>query len=86
MSSCWATLQDYGLRSIGIGERILPKTDITICEQIVLIGSGLIWNIYFGIIFALTWFIIFAVTKFSSLSSLIASISTPIYLLSLIHI
>ena len=38
-------------------------------------------NIYFGIIFALTWFIIFAVTKFSSLSSLIASISTPIYLL-----
>ena len=50
MSSCWATLQDYGLRSIGIGERILPKTDITICEQVVLIGSGLIWNIYFGII------------------------------------
>ena len=38
-------------------------------------------NIYFGIIFALTWFIIFAITKFSSLSSLIASISTPVYLL-----
>ena len=45
MSSCWTTMQDYGLRSIGIGERILPKTDITICEQVVLIGSGLIWNI-----------------------------------------
>ena len=38
-------------------------------------------NIYFGIIFVLTWFIIFAITKFSSLSSLIASISTPVYLL-----
>ena len=50
MSNCWTTIQDYGLRSIGIGERILPKTDITICEQVVLIGSGLIWNIYFGII------------------------------------
>ena len=46
--SCWQTIQDYGLRSIGIGERLLPKSDITLCEQIVLIGSGMIWNIYFG--------------------------------------
>ena len=38
-------------------------------------------NIYFGIIFALCWFIIFGITKFSSLSSLIASISIPIYLI-----
>ena len=38
-------------------------------------------NIYFGIIFALCWFIIFGITKFSSLSSLIASISVPVYLL-----
>ena len=72
MSSCWATLQDYGLRSIGIGERILPKTDITICEQVVLIGSGLIWNIYFGII-AVFWFwfsIILAVGKNNKLALL----------------
>ena len=33
-------------------------------------------NIYFGIIFALSWFVIFAITKFSSLSSLIASLSS----------
>ena len=46
--SCWQTIQDYGLRSIGIGERLLPKSDITLCEQIVLIGSGMIWNVYFG--------------------------------------
>ncbi|MDC3007150.1 glycerol-3-phosphate 1-O-acyltransferase PlsY [Candidatus Pelagibacter sp.] len=38
-------------------------------------------NIYFGIIFALSWFLIFAITRYSSLSSLIASISIPIYLL-----
>ena len=48
--SCLQTLQDYGLRSIGIGERLLPKADITVCDQFVLIGSGLIWNIYFGVV------------------------------------
>jgi polar amino acid transport system permease protein len=46
--SCWETLADYGLRSIGIGERLLPRSDFTLCQQFVLIGSGLIWNVYFG--------------------------------------
>ncbi len=46
--SCLETIQAYGLRSIGIGERLLPKNDFTLCEQFTLIGSGLIWNIYFG--------------------------------------
>ena len=49
MSSCLQTLSDYGLRSIGYGERLLPKADITLCEQFVLIGSGMMWNIYFAI-------------------------------------
>lgn len=48
--SCLDTIQAYGLRSLGIGERLLPKTDFTLCEQIVLIGSGMIWNIYFAAI------------------------------------
>jgi len=48
--SCWQTITDYGLRSIGIGERLLPKSDITLCEQVVLIGSGMIWNVYFGVL------------------------------------
>ena len=48
--SCLQTLSDYGLRSLGYGARILPKSDITICEQFVLIGSGMIWNIYFGVL------------------------------------
>jgi len=47
--SCYDTLTDYGLRSIGIGERLLPKTDITLCDQFVLIGSGMIWNVYFAV-------------------------------------
>ena len=46
--SCVQTILDYSLRSIGIGERLLPKSDITLCEQFVLIGSGMIWNIYFA--------------------------------------
>jgi polar amino acid transport system permease protein len=48
--SCDQTILDYGLRSIGIGARLLPKADITLCEQVVLIGSGMIWNVYLAII------------------------------------
>ncbi len=40
-------------------------------------------NIYFGIIFLVSWAITFLVSKYSSLSSLIASASIPIYLLIL---
>ncbi|WP_299561033.1 ABC transporter permease subunit [uncultured Sulfitobacter sp.] len=46
--SCIRTIQDYALRSVGIGERLLPREDFTLCEQFTLIGSGMIWNIYFG--------------------------------------
>ena len=56
MKNCLLTLQDYGLRSLGIGERLLPKSDITLCEQFVLIGSGLLWNIYFGLVATLFGF------------------------------
>lgn len=48
--SCLQIIQDYGLRSLGIGERLLPKTDFTLCHQFTLIGSGMLWNIYFGIV------------------------------------
>ncbi|MFZ5751956.1 MAG: ABC transporter permease [Pseudomonadota bacterium] len=48
--TCGQTLLDYGLRSIGIGERLLPRSDFTLCQQITLIGSGMIWNLYFGIL------------------------------------
>ncbi|MFC3569001.1 ABC transporter permease subunit [Paracoccus sp. TOH] len=48
MNQCLQTLQDYGLRAIGMGERLLPRSGFSLCEQMTLIGSGLIWNIYFG--------------------------------------
>ena len=48
--SCWETVLDYGLRSLGYGERLLPRSDFTLCQQFTLIGSGLIWNIYFGLL------------------------------------
>ena len=54
--SCIQTIQDYALRSVGIGERLLPKSDFTLCEQFTLIGSGMIWNIYFGIMALATGF------------------------------
>ncbi|MEC7258158.1 MAG: ABC transporter permease subunit [Pseudomonadota bacterium] len=54
--SCFQTIQDYGLRSLGIGERLLPRSDFTLCEHVVLIGSGMIWNIYFGIVALLLGF------------------------------
>lgn len=48
--SCAQTLTDYGLRALGIGSRLLPKGEISLCEQIVLVGSGMIWNVYFAIL------------------------------------
>jgi polar amino acid transport system permease protein len=58
--TCAEAFQAYALRSLGIGERMLPRTDIGFCEQAVLIGSGLIWNVYFGLL-ALGFGFIFAV-------------------------
>ena len=48
--TCLETIQVYGLRSLGIGERLLPRSGFTLCQQFTLIGSGLIWNIYFGVL------------------------------------
>lgn len=58
--SCAASFDAYALRSLGIGERLLPTGDITLCDQIVLIGSGMIWNVYFGVL-ALLFGFFFAV-------------------------
>ncbi len=40
-------------------------------------------NFYFGIIFTISWFITFFISKFSSLSSLVGAASIPIYLVIL---
>ncbi|KPP85530.1 MAG: polar amino acid transport system permease protein [Rhodobacteraceae bacterium HLUCCO07] len=56
--SCWQTIQDYGLRSLGYGERLLPRSDFTLCQQFTLIGSGLLWNIYFAVLALLAGFVL----------------------------
>ncbi|PTE21865.1 amino acid ABC transporter permease [Cereibacter changlensis JA139] len=48
--SCWETIGQYAFRSLGHGERLLPRSDFTLCQQFTLIGSGMIWNIYFGLL------------------------------------
>lgn len=48
--TCAEAIAGYALRSIGIGEQLLPREGFTICQQVTLIGSGLIWNIYFGLL------------------------------------
>lgn len=58
MSSCLQTIQDFGLRSIGIGERLLPRSDFTLCQEMTLIASGLIWNVYFAFFALLIGFFI----------------------------
>jgi len=40
-------------------------------------------NFYFGVIFIISWFVTFFISKFSSLSSLVGAASVPIYLLIL---
>ena len=47
------------------------------------IGILFALDIFFGLVFIITWLIIFTFSKFSSLSSLIASTAVPIYLLFL---
>jgi polar amino acid transport system permease protein len=51
--TCRESFDGYILRALGreFGERLLPRgTDITLCDQFFLIGSGLIWNMYFAVI------------------------------------
>ena len=47
------------------------------------VGILFAMNIYFGIIFTISWFITFFISKYSSLSSLVGAASVPIYLLVL---
>ena len=74
--TCWETIQAYGLRSIGIGENLLPRSDFTLCQQFTLIGSGLIWNVYFGVL-ALASGFLFAVAVALAKSSRRAVIRKP---------
>ena len=67
--SCWDIIADYGLRSIGIGERLLPRNEFTLCHQFTLIGSGMIWNIYFGVFALLSGFFFATLLALGKMSS-----------------
>ena len=65
MNTCAESFETLILRSLGreFGARLLPSgLDITLCDQVFLIASGLIWNIYFAILaLALGFFLATAV-------------------------
>lgn len=51
--SCGESFYGLILRALGRehGDRVLPRgLDITLCDQVFLIASGLIWNIYFAVL------------------------------------
>lgn len=48
--TCGEAITQYGLRALGFGARQLPQGEMGLCEQVVLIGSGLMWNIYFAVL------------------------------------
>ncbi len=51
MRTCAESFDGYILRALGRdwGERLLPRNlDITVCDQVILIASGLIWTVYFA--------------------------------------
>jgi polar amino acid transport system permease protein len=69
MEDCLQTISDYALRSVGIGERLLPRTDFTLCQQFTLIGSGLIWNVYFGLLALVSGFVLATVVALGKAST-----------------
>ena len=56
--SCAETISMYAFRSLGYGERLLPRSDFTLCQQFTLIGSGMFWNIYFGALALMVGFVL----------------------------
>jgi len=56
--TCLETIHAYAFRSLGYGERALPRGEYTLCEQFTLIGSGMIWNVYFGVFALVSGFVL----------------------------
>lgn len=53
MRTCLESFQGLILRSLGreYGDRLLPRgLEITFCDQVALIGSGLVWNLYYALL------------------------------------
>ncbi|WP_071798498.1 ABC transporter permease [Natronohydrobacter thiooxidans] len=71
MRSCAESFSEYALRALGrdYGANLLPRgLDITLCDQLFLIGGGLIWNVYFACLALVIGFglaVVVAVARFS---------------------
>lgn len=53
MRTCAESFEGLILRAVGreYGDRLLPRgLDITLCDQIFLIASGLLWNLYYAVL------------------------------------
>lgn len=53
MRSCWDSFEGLILRALGrdFGDRLLPRgLEITFCDQVFLIASGLVWNLYYALL------------------------------------
>jgi len=53
MRTCRESFDGLILRSMGreYGDRLLPRgMDITFCDQVFLIGSGVLWNLYYAVL------------------------------------
>lgn len=53
MNSCWDSFTGLILRSMGrqYGNALLPRgMEITFCDQVFLVASGLVWNLYFAVL------------------------------------
>lgn len=53
MRTCAESFDGLILRAMGrdYGDRLLPRgLEITLCDQIFLIGSGTLWNLYFAVL------------------------------------
>ncbi|MGF1501758.1 MAG: ABC transporter permease [Paracoccaceae bacterium] len=80
---CEGAVADYALRAIGEGARLLPRGEISLCQQVVLIGSGLLWNFYFTTIALATGFwiaVILALGKSSANPALRLPAAGVVYL------
>ncbi len=66
--ACYETIANYAFRSLGYGERLLPRSDFTLCQQVTLIGSGMIWNIYFGAVALCTGFFLAVVVALGKMA------------------
>jgi len=53
MRTCADSFNGLILRAMGreYGDRLLPRgLDITLCDQVFLIGSGVLWNLYYAVL------------------------------------